>query len=74
MIACEKETVQKGFAESGNSKDFIIFPHNFKGRSCFRIIWGYYPAKQDAENAYKGLPAMFRDSGAKIVPFDSMKP
>jgi len=74
MIACEKETLQKSFAGSGESDDFIIFPHNFKGRSCYRVVWGYFTSRAEAEAAYSKLPSMFKDSGAKIVPFDSMKP
>lgn len=74
MIACEKESIQKGFAGSGESKDFIIFPYNFKGRKCYRVVWGYYKTKGEAESAFASLPALFKDSGAKIVPFDSMRP
>jgi hypothetical protein len=74
MIACETETVQKSFAEAGGSREFIIFPHNFKGRNCYRVVWGYYSSRQDADAAFSKLPGLFKDSGARIVPFESMKP
>lgn len=74
MIACEKETIEKSYAGAGQSPDFIIFPHNFKGRGCYRVIWGYYQTKGEAEAAFSKLPELFKSSGAKIVSFDSMKP
>lgn len=74
MIACETETIQKSYAGSGQPAEFIIFPHSFKGRGCYRVIWGYYQTRGEAEAAYSKLPDIFKSSGAKIVTFDSMKP
>ncbi|MCX7830323.1 MAG: hypothetical protein N2445_04610, partial [Acidobacteria bacterium] len=74
MLACEKDSITKAFAESNNSKELIIFPYNFKGKSCFRVIWGYYNSKGEAEEAFNSIPKVFKDSGAKVVPFETMKP
>ncbi len=74
MIACEKDTIRKSIEGAGAGNEIIIFPHNFKGRGCFRVIWGWYATKGEAESAFAKLPSMFRDSGARIVPFESMKP
>lgn len=74
MLACEKDSISKALVESNNSKDLIIFPYNFKGRNCFRVIWGYYRTRQEAENAFANIPKVFKDSGAKVVGFETMKP
>lgn len=74
MLACEKDSIGKALAETNNSKDLIIFPYNYKGRNCFRVIWGYYQTRGEAEEAFKKIPQEFRDSGAKVVGFETMKP
>ncbi len=74
MIACEKDTIRKSLEGAGDQNQMVIFPHNFKGRGCFRVIWGWYATKSEAESAFAKLPAMFRDSGARVVPFESMRP
>ena len=72
MLACERDSIAKALAESNNTRVLIIFPYNFKGRNCFRVIWGYYNKREEAENAFKGLPTVFKDSGAKVVSFEKM--
>lgn len=72
MLACERDSIAKALAESNNSRELIIFPYNFKGRNCFRVIWGYYIKREEAENAFKTLPSVFKDSGAKVVSFEKM--
>ncbi len=73
MLACEKDTITKAFAESNNSKDLLIFPYSFKGKNCFRVLWGYYRSREEAETAFNSIPKVFKDSGAKVVGFETMK-
>ncbi|NMC00025.1 MAG: hypothetical protein GYA35_07070, partial [Thermoanaerobaculaceae bacterium] len=74
MLACEKDSIAKAFASTNNSKDLIIFPYNYKGRNCFRVIWGYFKTREEAEEAFGKIPKEFKDSGAKVVGFETMKP
>lgn len=74
MIACERDTITKALNESGNSKMLIIFPFTFKGRNCFRVLWGYYRSKEEAEKDYYNIPETFRNAGAKVVSFSTVRP
>lgn len=66
-IACQPETVSKGFAAAGSSTDFMILPYNLKGRSCYRVIWGYYPDKASADAAFQSLPSFFKQGASPQV-------
>ncbi|HLA77309.1 MAG TPA: DUF4388 domain-containing protein [Vicinamibacteria bacterium] len=64
LVACSAETVQKATASAGGPELFIV-PVSFKGRDCYRLCWGLYPNQAAAETALPGLPAYFREGGAK---------
>ncbi len=31
----------------------------FRGKTCFRVLWGRYPSREAAEAALAGAPAFF---------------
>ena len=74
MIACEKDSITKALSELKSPDKLIIFPHNFKGRDCFRVLYGYYNSKEEAQKEFSTLPPDLQASGAKVIPFEKMKP
>lgn len=58
-VACQPETVAKGYAAAAGSAQYAILPFDLKGRSCYLVVWGTYPDKASAEAALKALPVFF---------------
>jgi septal ring-binding cell division protein DamX len=63
LIACSSETVQKA-VDSGSTSDLVILPVDFKGRDCYRLVWGVYPSATRATAALSTVPEYFRNGGA----------
>jgi hypothetical protein len=63
LIACSTETVQKA-VDSGNASELVILPVDFKGRDCYRLVWGVYPSSTSATAALRNVPEYFRSGGA----------
>jgi hypothetical protein len=66
-VACQDDTIAKGWAAASADKDFCVFPYSLKGRPCYLVLWGYYPDKPSAEDALKGLPVFFLQSAQPRV-------
>jgi hypothetical protein len=69
LVACSTETIQKA-NESAGAQELYILPVNFKGRSCYRLCWGFYETEEEAAAALRALPEYFRKGGAtpRVVP------
>jgi septal ring-binding cell division protein DamX len=63
LIACSTETVQKA-VDSGAASELVILPVNFKGRDCYRLVWGVYPSSARATAALRNVPDYFLSGGA----------
>ena len=75
LIACSTETVQKA-VENVGAMELVIVPHQFQGRSCYRVCWGIYPTPDKATAAVRMLPAYFREHGAtpRVMPASEITP
>jgi hypothetical protein len=58
-IACQPDTLVKAVAAAQGDPALMVIPFDFRGRSCYRVIWGTYKTRADAEAALKKLPAHF---------------
>lgn len=72
MLACESESITKALSEFKNPNEMIILPYNYKGRSCFRVLYGHFKTKEEAEKAFESIPESFKVAGAKVFPFEKM--
>ena len=54
----------------------MVIPYRFKGRSCYRVIWGTFATRSEAEAALKKLPAHFLGDAnpPKVRPWSEVKP
>lgn len=60
MLACEKETLEKLYQLQGARENLWLLPYLFRGRRCFKVFWGLYPQKDQAQKAYQSLPGILR--------------
>lgn len=58
-IACEAATVHRALAAPGGSRNIWIVPHQFQGKSCYRVLWGRYSTRSRALAARERLPRLF---------------
>jgi septal ring-binding cell division protein DamX len=69
-IACQESTVLEAFEIMNDSADLALVPLDFKGRSCYRVLYGVFPSPIEAEAKRKKLPALFlqQQSPAQVIP------
>ncbi|HEY4491720.1 MAG TPA: hypothetical protein VI958_06935, partial [Acidobacteriota bacterium] len=60
-IACQEKTVFEALQLLEYSQDIIIVPIDFKGRSCYRVLYGIYPSTSQGRAAREQLPSQFLD-------------
>ncbi len=74
-VACAAENVQKAVA-AVPAEEFFVLPVSVKGRDCYRLAWGVFDSRAEAEAARAGLPAYFRQAGAapRIAPLAELLP
>jgi len=75
LVACAPENVQKAVA-AVPAEELFILPVNVKGRACYRLCWGAYDTRPDAEAALSGLPSYFRQGGVtpRVSPLAELLP
>jgi hypothetical protein len=58
-LACSPETVARASRSTGGAAEFFILPKEFDGRACYRLLWGAFPARNNAESARGSVPRAF---------------
>jgi hypothetical protein len=69
-IACQAKTVMEALSLFGASSPVYVVPLNFKGQSCYRVLYGTYKSQAQAENDRASLPQEFlqQPSPPKVIP------
>lgn len=58
-LACEESTVTKALRADLSGRQIWIVPYDFRGRNCYRVLWGRYKTLPKARDAKTSVPAMF---------------
>jgi hypothetical protein len=68
QILCDPANVEKAMRAGGENVWFV--PQTISGRSCYRVFWGRYNSRDEAQTALAQVPATIRDesSAVKAVP------
>ncbi|MFL6244991.1 MAG: SPOR domain-containing protein, partial [Thermoanaerobaculia bacterium] len=67
QILCDASNVEKVMRDGGQSVWFV--PQTIGGtRSCYRVFWGRYETRQQAQQAMAQIPAGVRDRNAAVKP------
>ena len=62
---CQTSSLKNAMQSGGNSVWFV--PATSQGRSCFRVFFGRYQSRAEAQNGLGTLPANLRDSKPVVV-------
>jgi hypothetical protein len=64
-LVCQTSSVTKAIQAGGSNVWFI--PISFKGQGCYRVFWGHYQTKAEAEQALEQIPAGLRSESKPAV-------
>lgn len=69
-LACEDATLQKAFASDPGRRRLWIAPYAFRGRPCYRVLWGKFDDLASARAAKSAVPGIFAREGNRptVVP------
>jgi septal ring-binding cell division protein DamX len=65
-IVCEPSNVTRALNNGGTNVWFVSIP--IKGRACYRMYWGRFGTRDEAERGMAALPASLRESKPAVVP------
>ncbi|HEV8119434.1 MAG TPA: DUF4388 domain-containing protein [Candidatus Polarisedimenticolia bacterium] len=65
MIACESETVRKARLGTRPASRLFVAPITVRNRSCYRVLWGLYATRAEAEAAQAAPPPYFSAAGVR---------
>ena len=73
-VFCDTSNVDRVVRNSGGTEELIVLAFNNQGRSCYRVFWGIFGTRLEAERAVGTVPAgvLARDSAP--VPIDRLLP
>jgi septal ring-binding cell division protein DamX len=66
QILCEPSNVAKAMSAGGSNIWFV--PQTIGARSCYRVFWGHYNTRDEAQRAMTAIPADLRDRSAAVKP------
>jgi hypothetical protein len=66
QILCEPSNIAKVLSTGGSNIWFV--PQQIKTRSCYRVFWGHYNTRDEAQRAMAAIPASLRDPSAAVKP------
>lgn len=64
-IVCESSNVTKALNNGGTNVWFV--PISIKERPCYRMYWGRFGTRDEAERGMAALPASLRESKPAVV-------
>jgi septal ring-binding cell division protein DamX len=66
QILCDPSNLGKAITAGGQNLWFV--PQPIGGRSCYRVFWGRYATREEAQRALANVPASLRDPSAAVKP------
>jgi septal ring-binding cell division protein DamX len=64
-LVCQTSSLTKA-VEAGASNVWFV-PISYRGQGCYRVFWGHYATKGDAQKALGEIPATLRAGSAPTV-------
>jgi len=61
-LACEIPSLTEAFAHDQPAGTMWVVKTSYRGRTCFRVLWGRYPDREAAERGLSAAPAFFSTS------------
>ena len=72
QILCNPANVEKAMKDGGANVWFV--PQTLGTRSCYRVFWGNFATREEAQRALASVPAILRDPTAAVKPVPRSQP
>jgi hypothetical protein len=66
QILCEQSNLDKAILVGSANVWFV--PQTIGTRSCYRLFWGHYATREEAQQALPTIPATLRDRSSAVKP------
>jgi len=66
QILCEASNLDKVMRDGGANVWFV--PQPIGARACYRVLWGHFATREEAQRAMAQIPAGLRDPAAAVKP------
>lgn len=66
QILCDPANLEKAMRAGGANVWFV--PQQLGARSCYRVFWGRYNTREEAQRALANIPAALRDRSSAVKP------
>ena len=66
QILCDPANVEKAVRAGGGNVWFV--PQTLGARSCYRVFWGHFNTREEAQSAMSAVPRALRDPSAAVKP------
>jgi septal ring-binding cell division protein DamX len=66
QILCEPSNLEMAMRAGGDNVWFV--PQPIGARSCYRVFWGRYATREEAQRAFAQVPASLRDANSAVRP------
>lgn len=66
QILCEPSNLDKVLRAGGDNVWFV--PQTIGARSCYRVFWGRYNTREEAQRALAAVPSSVRDPNSAVKP------
>jgi len=73
-VFCDAANVDRVVDNSGGSEDLIVLAFDNRGRSCYRVFWGVFDSRAEAQRAVGNVPAGVRARDSAPVPIERLLP
>jgi hypothetical protein len=73
-VFCDTSNVTKVVKNSGGSEELLLLAFQDRGRSCYRVFWGIFDSRAEAQRALGSVPAGVRARDSAPVPIGRLIP
>jgi septal ring-binding cell division protein DamX len=74
LTACAPDTIAKA-VQAVPADELFILPVTFQGKSCYRLCWGAYDSRAEADAARASVPDYFRQgTSPRLSPLHELLP
>jgi len=74
LTACAPDTIAKA-VQAVTADELFILPVTFQGKSCYRLCWGAYDSRAEADAARASVPDYFRQgTSPRLSPLHELLP
>ncbi|MFQ5793218.1 MAG: hypothetical protein ACE5JI_22330, partial [Acidobacteriota bacterium] len=67
-VYCDRGNVARAVQSSGESKRLYILTIRLQGRPCYRVYWGLFDSRQEAQRGAASIPVTLRAADSAPVP------